>query len=56
VEVTAANELDALAHNSDLATEHGAGLFALFTRARDHLSDAAWRACVDLLGAQEIRS
>jgi pimeloyl-ACP methyl ester carboxylesterase len=52
VEVTAANELDALAHNSALAAEHGASLFALFAAARDRLSDAAWRACVDLLGAQ----
>jgi pimeloyl-ACP methyl ester carboxylesterase len=56
VEVTAANELDALAHNPALAAAHGAGLFALFARARECLPDAAWRACVDLLGAQEIRS
>jgi pimeloyl-ACP methyl ester carboxylesterase len=52
VEVTAANELDALAHNAALAAEHGAGLFALFAGARGRMSDAAWRACVDLLGAQ----
>jgi pimeloyl-ACP methyl ester carboxylesterase len=52
MEVTAANELDALAHNQALLAEHGADLVALFTGARDHLSDSAWRACVDLLGAQ----
>ncbi|HTA14083.1 MAG TPA: alpha/beta hydrolase, partial [Solirubrobacteraceae bacterium] len=53
MEVTAANELDALAHNQALLAEHGAGLFTLFTGARDHLSDSAWRASVDLLGAQD---
>ena len=52
MEVTAANELDALAHNQALLAEHGADLLTLFTGARDHLSDRAWRACVDLLGAQ----
>jgi len=56
VEVTAANELDTLAHNSTLVAEHGAGLFALFAAVRDRLSDAAWRACVDLLGAQGVTS
>jgi hypothetical protein len=56
VEVTAANELDALAQNPALLAEHGAGLFALFTGARERLSDAAYRACVDLLGAREIAS
>lgn len=56
VEVTAANELDALAHNSTLLAEHGAGLLALFAGARDRLSDAAYRACVDLLGVRGITS
>lgn len=51
LEVTAANELDALAHNRILAAERGAGLFALFAAVRDRLSASAWRACVDLLGA-----
>jgi hypothetical protein len=55
VEVTAANELDVLAHNSDLTAKHGGALFALLTGARDRLSDAAWRACVDLLGAKGSR-
>jgi hypothetical protein len=52
IEITAANELDALAHNHALLAEHGADLFTLFAGARGHLSDSAWRACVDLLGAQ----
>ncbi len=52
MEITAANELDALAHNHALLAEHGADLFTLFTGARDHLSDSAWRACMDLLGAR----
>lgn len=51
VEITAANEIDALAHSQALLAEHGADLFKLFTGARDHLSDSAWRACVNLLGA-----
>jgi hypothetical protein len=54
LEVTAANELDALTHNRALLAEHGASLFALFTAARDHLSDTAWRACADLLSAQGV--
>ena len=49
-ELTAANELDIVAHNPLMAAEHGADLLDLFTRARDRLSDAAWRACVALLG------
>jgi pimeloyl-ACP methyl ester carboxylesterase len=52
IEITAANELDALAHNYTLLAEHGKDLLALFTRTRDYLSDSAWRACVDLLSAQ----
>ncbi|HEX3910955.1 MAG TPA: hypothetical protein VHW67_09670 [Solirubrobacteraceae bacterium] len=56
VEITAANELDALAHNPALLAEHGADLFELLTRARDLLSDPAWRACAGLLGAQGDRA
>jgi catechol 2,3-dioxygenase-like lactoylglutathione lyase family enzyme len=33
-----------------MAAEHGAGLLRLFTRSRERLSDAAWRACVQALG------
>jgi hypothetical protein len=51
LEITAANELDALAHNHTLLSEHGAELFTLFKSARSGLSETAWRACVDLLGA-----
>ncbi len=51
LEITAANELDALAHNRTLLSEHGAELFTLFKSTRRYLSETAWRACVDLLGA-----
>jgi hypothetical protein len=49
-EITAANEVDVLAHNADLAARYGADLRRLFTRCRDLLSPGAWRACADLLG------
>ncbi|GAB0104223.1 hypothetical protein JMUB6875_31970 [Nocardia sp. JMUB6875] len=45
LELTAANELDVMAQNSDLATQHGAPLYGLFTRVRPHLTPAAWSAC-----------
>jgi hypothetical protein len=45
VEITAANELDVLAHNADLANRYGPTLHRLFTRARDLLSAPAWQAC-----------
>ena len=51
IEITAANELDALAHNHTLLSEHGAELFTLFKSTRSRLSETAWRACVNLLGA-----
>jgi catechol 2,3-dioxygenase-like lactoylglutathione lyase family enzyme len=50
LEITAANELDVVAHNPAMAAEHGAGLLRLFTHSRERLSDAAWRACVQALG------
>jgi xanthine/CO dehydrogenase XdhC/CoxF family maturation factor len=46
VEITAANELDVLAHNAELAARHEVGLRRLFERSRDLLSAparAAWR-------------
>lgn len=49
-EITAANELDVLAHNAELAAEHGPGLFRLFTAARARLSEPAWQATVAQLG------
>lgn len=45
LELTAANELDVLAHNAELAALHGAALHGLFSRVRAHLSPAAWQAC-----------
>jgi hypothetical protein len=49
VELTAANELDVMAHSPELAARHGAGLHSLFTRARGRLSAEAWQACSALL-------
>ncbi|MVU76820.1 hypothetical protein GPX89_06105 [Nocardia sp. ET3-3] len=45
LELTVANELDVMAHNTDLANRHGAALYDLFTRVRPHLTPAAWSAC-----------
>ena len=50
LEVTAANELDTLAHNPALASDYGVATLALFTRTQSHLSAPAWSACVELLG------
>ena len=50
LELTAANELDVLAHNEDLAARYGKSLLALFTRGRDLLSAAAFDACQRQLG------
>jgi hypothetical protein len=44
MEITAANELDVIHHNPDLAAQHGAGLAALFTDAGQHLSEQARHA------------
>ncbi|WP_329595070.1 VOC family protein [Streptomyces sp. NBC_01362] len=49
LEITAANELDVLAHNADLADRYGAALHRLFTRSRDLLSAAARDACAQRL-------
>jgi catechol 2,3-dioxygenase-like lactoylglutathione lyase family enzyme len=54
VEITAANELDVLAHNPDLAERHGATLHGLFTRARDMLSAPARDACERQLGRDSL--
>jgi hypothetical protein len=45
MEITAANELDVLAHNPELAAKYGPSMRRLFTRARGLLSAAAWEAC-----------
>ncbi|MEU3838698.1 DUF6817 domain-containing protein [Streptomyces sp. NPDC028635] len=50
MEITAANELDVLAHNEDLTARYGAALYGLFARSRDLLSPAAWAACTRQLG------
>jgi hypothetical protein len=44
MEITAANELDVIRHNPELAARHGAGLAALFTEAGQHLSEQARQA------------
>ncbi|GAA5083971.1 DUF6817 domain-containing protein [Nocardia iowensis] len=45
LEITAANELDVLAHNAELADKHGAALYQLFARSSSRLSPRAWQAC-----------
>jgi hypothetical protein len=49
LELTAANELDALAHNDTLLAQHRTDLLALFTKTRNRLSKPAWHACANLL-------
>ncbi len=44
MEITAANELDVVRHNPELASQHGLGLAALFDNARQHLSEPARHA------------
>jgi hypothetical protein len=44
MEITAANELDVVRHNPELASQHGLGLAALFDSARRHLSEPARQA------------
>jgi hypothetical protein len=43
-EMTAANELDVVRHNSTIAALVGKDLLSLFAGARAHLSSAAWQA------------
>lgn len=50
VEITAANELDLVEHNEELAARYGPDLYRLFTRCRDLLSVPARDACARLLG------
>jgi catechol 2,3-dioxygenase-like lactoylglutathione lyase family enzyme len=49
LEITAANELDVLAHNAELAERHGPSLYRLFARSCDLLSAPAWNACAEQL-------
>ncbi|WP_330181458.1 hypothetical protein OHB26_34595 [Nocardia sp. NBC_01503] len=45
MEITAANELDVMTQNSELAARHGVALHELFGRTRHHLSPKAWHDC-----------
>ncbi|WP_433195370.1 DUF6817 domain-containing protein [Nocardia sp. CA-107356] len=45
MEITAANELDVMAHNAELAAQHGPALYQLFARTSGYLSSNAWQAC-----------
>lgn len=45
MEITAANELDVMTQNSELAAEHGAVLHGFFGRTAHLLSPKAWHAC-----------
>jgi pimeloyl-ACP methyl ester carboxylesterase len=44
MEITAANELDVIDHDPELADQHGLALAALFGTARQHLSESAQKA------------
>jgi hypothetical protein len=50
LQITAANELDVLAHDEELAERHGPGLYRLFVKAGDLLSAPARDACARQLG------
>ncbi|MBD0694156.1 DUF6817 domain-containing protein [Streptomyces sp. CBMA123] len=42
--ITAANELDVLRHNAELAARYGLGLYELLSRTRELLPAAGWQA------------
>lgn len=44
LELTAANELDVMRHNPEMAAAHGPALLSMFAGARQRLSAAAWQA------------
>ncbi|MFE6922341.1 DUF6817 domain-containing protein [Nocardia sp. NPDC057663] len=48
LEITAANEIDVMLHNEDLARLHAGPLYELLAGARHLLSDAAWADCAML--------
>ena len=50
LEITADNELDVLAHNAELAEQHGPGLYGFLKRAGSLLSPAAQNAVNRQLG------
>lgn len=49
-EITAADELDVLAHNPGPAARYGAAVYGLFASSRELLSPAARDACARRLG------
>jgi hypothetical protein len=51
VAITAANELDVVAHSHAAADAHGAELLALVARARRWLPESVWWACLQGLAA-----
>lgn len=51
VAITAANELDVVAHSRAIADSHGADLLALVARARRWLPDSVWWSCLRGLAA-----
>ncbi|MBY0442586.1 MAG: hypothetical protein K2Q25_10710 [Mycobacteriaceae bacterium] len=45
VEITAANEIDVMSHNQELARVHAKSLYELLSSARHWLSPQGWQAC-----------
>lgn len=56
MEITAANELDVMVHNAELAAQHGSALYELFGRCAHLLSTAAWQAWEKEFGPVETGS
>jgi hypothetical protein len=50
-ELTAANEIDLVLTNPDVADRWGPGLLRLLTRFRPLLSDSAWKECLTACGS-----
>jgi catechol 2,3-dioxygenase-like lactoylglutathione lyase family enzyme len=50
LEITAANEIDVMAHNEELAARYGPDLYRLFARSGDLVSPAARDACARQFG------
>lgn len=45
VEITAANEIDVMLHNQELANKHAQSFYQLLSAARHWLSPKGWQAC-----------
>ncbi|MGD3112623.1 DUF6817 domain-containing protein [Streptomyces sp. YGL11-2] len=52
VELTVANELDLVVHNTEFREVHGRDLLKLFSRWRDLMAPAAWEDCDQILGPE----